>query len=135
MLLELETFCRNRTAAQHYLCGLVLIALIGATDFASGPEISFFIFYLIPIALISWYGERPAGYVLALVSAVTWFVVEKSTHPTYSQEWIPVWNATVRFTQDLLRRVRQEKTGPIGYMVYSGDNDTPSSPNRVQVEQ
>lgn len=95
-LTELERLCGEMSTRRLYICGLALVAGIGLVDYLTGPEISVSILYLIPIALLSWYAEKPAGYVLCLVSAVIWFGIDQITNHAYSQEWISFWNALVR---------------------------------------
>ncbi len=79
------------------LTGLALIGFIGAVDYFSGLEVSTSYFYLIPVALISWYGRMYVGFVLSAVAAITWLIVDLLAGHPYSQRWIYVWNATVRF--------------------------------------
>lgn len=76
--------------------GLALIALFGMLDHVTGFELSFSVFYLIPIILAAWYVGRDAGFAMALVSAVTWLSTDYTSGHVYSQAWMPFWNATVR---------------------------------------
>ena len=84
------------------LISLLLLCIIGAIDFLTGTEISFSVFYLLPVVLVSWYGERRSGYVICVLAAVTWFAIERISDQTYSQEWIAYWNAGVRLIFFLL---------------------------------
>lgn len=95
-LSEIERLCGDMSTRRLYLCGLVLVAGIGLIDYLTGPEISVSILYLIPIALVSWYAEKPAGFVICVVSAVTWYGIGQISNHAYSQEWISMWNALVR---------------------------------------
>jgi len=76
---------------------LVLVVALGVIDNVTGIEISFSIFYLVPIGLASWYVGRPAGLVVAAISCVTWFLNDAVlvTHH-YSNALIPVWNGLMR---------------------------------------
>jgi diguanylate cyclase (GGDEF)-like protein len=84
------------------LCGLALVAVIGAIDMLTGSEISVSILYLIPIALVSWNAEKPAGYTLSVASAMTWFAIDFFLNASYSEQWISGWNAVVRLAFFLL---------------------------------
>ena len=75
---------------------LLLIAIIGYLDHVTGFEISFSIFYLLPVALC-WYCGRALGLLLSLISASVWLAVDYSAGQQYSQTWIPFWNALMRF--------------------------------------
>lgn len=79
-----------------YLLGLALIAVIGILDHITGFELSFSVFYLIPIILAAWYIGNRAGLAMSLVSAATWLGMDYTSGHAYSQAWMPVWNAIVR---------------------------------------
>jgi diguanylate cyclase (GGDEF)-like protein len=78
------------------LLGILLTILIGALDLATGREISFSLFYLVPIVLITWYCGRSTGIAISLISAITWFYGERISHQTYSHEIIRYWNTGIR---------------------------------------
>jgi len=77
---------------------LLLIILIGTLDFATGSEISFSIFYLVPVALAAWTLGRRGGIVIAILSTLAWLGAEMALRTTYSSPAIPYWNALVRFS-------------------------------------
>lgn len=101
-LTEFDRLCGGMSAWRLHVCGLALVAVIGAIDILTGPEISVSIIYLIPIALVSWYAERPAGYTLSVASALTWFAIDLFSNVSYSMQWISAWNALVRLAFFLL---------------------------------
>jgi len=76
--------------------GVLLVALLGALDYLTGYEISFSIFYLVPIALVTWVAGLPLGIAASILSAATWLSVDLYGGQRYSQELIPYWNAFVR---------------------------------------
>ena len=76
--------------------GIVLVALIGAADALTGREVSFSLFYLLPIVVVTWFGGRNAGLGMSLLSAVVWFGAEWIDGQAYSQPVIRYWNAAVR---------------------------------------
>jgi len=78
--------------------GFVLIAIIGTLDFLTGYELSFSVFYVIPIFLVTWFAGRKLGIMTSIVSAFVWFVADiVAAHP-YSHALIPVWNSLIRLT-------------------------------------
>jgi len=77
--------------------GLILVLLVGLIDYQTGTEISFSIFYVFPISLLTWFGGRWAGIWVAIASAATWLVADLIGGATYSNPIIPYWNAIVRF--------------------------------------
>lgn len=75
---------------------LLLVAILGFVDYVTGHEISFSIFFLFPISIAVWYGNRVTGSVVSLASAAVWAFVEHVSVLTYSREWILYWNSGVR---------------------------------------
>lgn len=75
---------------------LLLLAVIGVIDYLTGIQISFSIFYLIPTALVVWYGNRRFGLLFALLSALIWLLADLLGGHIYSHPLIPFWNCGVR---------------------------------------
>jgi diguanylate cyclase (GGDEF)-like protein len=75
---------------------LILAGLIGLIDYASGYQISFAIFYLIPILLVVWYLNRFAGIVASIVGTVIWAFADHLSGHQYDNILILFWNAGVR---------------------------------------
>jgi hypothetical protein len=107
------------------LC-FILVCFLGLTDFLSGYELSFSIFYMIPVSLVTWAIGLTAGLVISLAAGVAWFISDMYTHPQYSHFLIPYWNAFVRlcfflimtymlaYIKRLLQRERQNaRTDPL----------------------
>ncbi len=78
------------------LC-IVLVLFLGVTDYLTGEELSFSIFYLIPILFITWKVGRTAGILISIASAITWYISDTST-AHYSHFLIPFWNSFVRLS-------------------------------------
>jgi len=75
---------------------LGLIFAIGAIDYATGSEISFSIFYLLPVSLVAWgVGRRPA-IVMSIIASTAWLTADLLANHIYSSPAIPYWNALVR---------------------------------------
>ena len=91
----MEVF-RNLSKFSLVTWGFVSILLLGAIDHLTGPEISFSIFYLLPISMAAWFVGRRAGLALSAVGAATWLVADLLAGQTYSHAVIPYWNAIVR---------------------------------------
>jgi diguanylate cyclase (GGDEF)-like protein len=85
-----------RTRVILIVLALVVMAGVWALDFYTGYEISFSIFYLIPIVLTTWYVGREAGIVMALLCAAAWLLADLGAGQHYSHRIIPFWNAGVR---------------------------------------
>src|SRR5688572_5738620 len=75
---------------------LALVMVIGVIDYLTGIEISFSIFYLIPTALVVWYGNITNGLMFALLGALVWLAADLLGGHAYSHPLIPFWNCGVR---------------------------------------
>ncbi len=80
------------------IIGSVLIAGVGFVDYLTGYEISFSLFYLIPISLLAWFAGRRFGIAASVASALVWLLAEISTGKVYSHPAIHYWNSAVRFS-------------------------------------
>jgi diguanylate cyclase (GGDEF)-like protein len=78
--------------------GLLLLILVALCDRLSGPDYSFSIFYLVVVVTIS--AAKPLSGLLvpvALLTSLTWTLVEGLTRFP-DTPWLPLlWNATARF--------------------------------------
>lgn len=77
--------------------GVAFIILVGVIDYRTGPEISFSIFYLLPISLVTWWTDRRTGIISASIGVITWLMADLTTQTGYSHILIPYWNAVLRF--------------------------------------
>lgn len=56
--------------------GILLLPVVGTLDLLTGYEVNFFVFYFLPIALLTWNGNRGAGIAMAFGCAVVWYWVD-----------------------------------------------------------
>jgi len=76
------------------VAGAVCVALVGYVDVITGYEVAFSLFYLLPIALLTWYDGRTLGLLTSVVCAVVWLLAERGHE--YSSHFIPFWNTMIR---------------------------------------
>lgn len=77
--------------------GLAAIAAVALLDYATGYEVSFPIFYLVPIAIGSWCAGRRIGLLLSIAAALSWLATSYTAEQQYQMGLIPVWSAVVHF--------------------------------------
>jgi serine phosphatase RsbU (regulator of sigma subunit) len=95
-----------------WLAALTLATAVFTADLASGTEVSFSFFYLVPIALSTWTLGRRAGVLFAFACAGAWATAYFLAGQFYSNPRIIYWNTavelamflTVALTLDSLRR-------------------------------
>jgi diguanylate cyclase (GGDEF)-like protein len=73
------------------------LVIVGLLDYLTGYEISFAVFYLVPVSIAAWYVDRRWARLFAFASCLTWYFAELAAGYPYSNAAIPVWNAFVRF--------------------------------------
>lgn len=95
MIARWHAFIASRSLAGLSALIAMLVVVVALADFATGPSLSFSIFYVVPVALASWYGPRPLVVVTCLVSTITWLGVEVAGI-AYDNALVPTWNAAVR---------------------------------------
>lgn len=78
---------------------LFVIGIIGFLDYITGEELSFSIFYIIPISLLALYRDTKLFSVIlcAGFAALIWFYSDYTTRD-YSSILFPIWNAFVRLS-------------------------------------
>lgn len=76
---------------------LAMVLLLGALDYLTGPQISFYAFYLIPVSLAAWSSGRKAGIAVSVLCAVAWLIANAQGLPTLEHPAILYWNCLVRF--------------------------------------
>jgi diguanylate cyclase (GGDEF)-like protein len=96
MLSKIDTFLSNQSHFRLRLYSLLLIAILGTLDLLTGYELSFSIFYLIPVGVGSWYVGKRFGTIVCIAAAFTWLVVDFRSGHQYSNLAILYWNACVR---------------------------------------
>jgi signal transduction histidine kinase len=79
------------------LIGIFLVFLMGFLDYATGSDLAFSIFYLIPISIVVWYNGKYYGVFIALLSSIIWYYVDTQGGRGYASEAIGYWNALMRF--------------------------------------
>ena len=87
----------NRSKSYWVMIGVILLALVGLLDYRTGYEISFSLFYLLPICLVVWFAGKRLGITAAIVSALIELSIEVLSGNSYSQPIFYLWNAAIRF--------------------------------------
>lgn len=75
---------------------VALVILLGGIDRLTGYEISFSLFYLLPIAFVSWFNKRSHAVIVSIFSAAIWLLADIKAGHVYSHFAIPVWNSIMR---------------------------------------
>jgi diguanylate cyclase (GGDEF)-like protein len=90
--------------------GLVLV--VGVIDYITGPEISFSLFYLVPVAVAAWLSGHRIAIAASLFAAIVWLIAEVASDRFHPNLFVYSWNFGSRFlllllVALLLARLRQ----------------------------
>jgi len=96
-MIRLINYISNQPKSDIMAIGIIGVILIGYANHQAGLEFSASIFYLLPVALVSWCAGRREGVFIALCSSVSWYVAEFYAGRDYSQIGIYYWNLAVMF--------------------------------------
>ena len=78
------------------LVSFLLVGVLGVVDYLTGNEFSFSLFYLIPIALTTWYANSWVGMIVSVVSAITWLIADVAVGEYYPRPLVYFWNTLMR---------------------------------------
>jgi diguanylate cyclase (GGDEF)-like protein len=79
------------------VAGLAGTIVVGYLDYLTGPFVGLTLFYILPVAAVSWRAGRRAGIALAVLAASTWLLAEIGWEHEYPF-WVSVWNGVTRLT-------------------------------------
>ncbi len=95
-MMNVITALEKRSKAFWITVGLILLCVVAVLDYLTGYELSFSLFYLIPIALFSWFISSWLGVVISFISAALWLIVDVFAGTQYSHPAIYFWNTLIR---------------------------------------
>ena len=98
----MEKSVPSRSPAAGIWGGLVWLAVVGLADYVTGYELTFFIFYLLPILYVLKRAGQGWAFAMAVVSAVTWLSVNMAAGERYPDLLTPAWNLGIRLSAFLM---------------------------------
>ena len=76
--------------------GFILVLLLGFVDSAIDYRISFSIFYVLPVVLVTWYAGIKIGILFSILGSAMWFIAAMLSHKHQVPFTIVAWNSIVR---------------------------------------
>jgi len=107
--IEISVRIKKYDEKKVFAVTFLIVLLIGLTDYISGYEMSFSIFYLIPISIAVIYSNRKTALIISVISAALWLLVDLSSGNEYSNMLAPFWNGTMRLGYFSLHTVISSK--------------------------
>ncbi|MGZ6206845.1 MAG: GGDEF domain-containing protein [Syntrophales bacterium] len=74
------------------LIGSIFVVFVGVIDYLAGYEIELAIFYLIPIAFVTWLAGKRSGTLISIVSTIIIFLADMLAGKVFSHPLIGSWN-------------------------------------------
>lgn len=98
MLRKVDELLSAQSSFGIRILSYLLIAILAAIDLATGYELSFSIFYIVPVSISSWYVGKRFGILVSIVCAIAWYTADHLSGHQYSHPTIPYWNSSVRLS-------------------------------------
>ena len=74
---------------------VLLVVIIGVVDCLTGYAIFFSAFYLLPVALASWFVGRKFGAAISALSVIVWLAGDFLAGAKYPNLFVPLWNGVI----------------------------------------
>jgi diguanylate cyclase (GGDEF)-like protein len=94
-LRNISTYLGGQSKTFLMALSLVTVLVLGVIDYQTGEEISIAVFYLLPVALATWFVGRWAGAFISCLSGATWLITDWATGHIYSHLLVLYWNSIV----------------------------------------
>ena len=94
---KINRWLEHRSSGQLLCLCVVLASAITAFDHAVQIDLSVSTFYLVPIAIASWYINRRSGVVLSLLCSLAWLWAD-ATAKQSAITFLLVWNSGIRLS-------------------------------------
>src|SRR3989338_5157242 len=100
--MSLTGFIGRRSTAFLFASNFLLVLLIGYLDYETGLEVGLYIFYFLPIIVVTWYIRPLVGVLFSVLSSVLWFAADYFLATAYSHFLVPYWTTMMRLASFLI---------------------------------
>jgi len=83
----------------------LLLGGLGWLDYVTGYEMSFFVFYSVPVGVAAWWMGRWPAIGVGLGATVTWLLADYFCGAKYSAPFFYYWNSTIHFLAFMINAV------------------------------
>jgi len=94
---NIEPFLASQSVLALWAETALMLASVVVVDYVTGPDLSFSVFYLMPVIFATWFLSRRSGLVMGVLSVSAWSGLEAISGAHYPSLFVPVWNASLRF--------------------------------------
>ncbi len=94
--MPLDAFLRQRSKPVIFTVSFLLVIVLWLLDYSTGPDMSFVLFYLLPLFLTAWYVGRNAGMAISILSGAAWYSADVLGAQFPSHPAVPYWNVVTK---------------------------------------
>ena len=95
-------YISSRSPARVLPYAVALVFVVAAINYATGPDLSLAILYLLPIAAGTWAGGRVTGFAFSVLAAVLWMTTDTLNGHRYTNPLYFHWEWAVRLATHLV---------------------------------
>jgi signal transduction histidine kinase len=99
---RLLSFFERQSKAWLWIAALALVALFGFVDYFTGYDMTFFLFYALPILLMVRFSGKMEAVLMALFCSLAWFVADTAAGHPYRHSMLQAWEVGMRIAFFLL---------------------------------
>ncbi|MFA5793540.1 MAG: GGDEF domain-containing protein [Candidatus Brocadiia bacterium] len=88
---------RKQSRLFRILVGYSLVVVLWALDYWTTADISFLIFYMVPIFVVTWFVNRAQGIIISGISIIAWLTADTMSMPAHSRFVAPTVDLMVEF--------------------------------------
>ncbi len=98
--MDSHTTTQSKTAG--VLGGFILLAVVGYADYATGYQLTFLVFYLLPILFVLRRVGQRFAFAMAVISVLVWLYANMAAGERYADFLTPIWNMGIRLSVFLM---------------------------------
>ena len=95
MFRTINSFLESKSSVYITIISLILVGVVGLLDYLTSHEISFSLFYVLPIVISAWYGDKYAGFTLCFAATMSGALADYSSGNKFTDSSVFYWNTIV----------------------------------------
>lgn len=102
MAKQMNRWLEGQSTGMVTTLGVLTVVLLGLIDYATGPQVAFSVFYLLPVSLVEWKSGVRSAIAIATLAAATWLIADLAAGQEYDHAWFAAWNTATRLAMFLI---------------------------------
>jgi hypothetical protein len=93
--MNIKDYLNRQPKSIIIIIAVVMLCLVGLSDYATGYEYAFSLFYLLPIIFVSWFESKKVGILFSLISSLIIFVADYFAGRSIMPTFVEIWNFAI----------------------------------------